>query len=258
MKKIILLLFCLSLLASCSSPNKEVLNIAHRGASAYAIEHSIEAYERALQQGADYLEIDLQMTRDGVLIIEHDEFPPYGDGRTIQEYTYPELASLERSSTLGTTPILTLKQVIEHFPEAPLYIETKLRRVGVEEALIDLLEQTGRLQIPSTLIFQSFSSDSLKSLHTLAPDVERYKLLTKAETKAITDEEIKQIAEYADGLISHRAYTDKHLIKRVHDFSLSIHVYSVDNKKELKKLKRASIDGIITNKPDVLHAIINN
>lgn len=256
MKKVFLIILCFTLLSSCSHSESDVLNIAHRGASAYAIEHSIEAYELALQQGADYLEIDMQMTKDGVLIIEHDEFPSYGDGRAIKDYTYVELKKLQRSSSLGTTPLLTLEEVVEHFPTAPLYIETKLRRDGVEEALVTLLKQTGRLHTPSTLVFQSFSSDSLLKLKTLAPAVPRYQLFTKAETNALTDEQLLQTAEYADGIISHRAYTTKHLIKRTHDFSLSIHVYSVDDEREQKKLVRAGIDGLITNKPDVLHAII--
>jgi glycerophosphoryl diester phosphodiesterase len=50
-----------------------VLNIGHRGASGYAPEHTIPAYDLALKQGADYIEIDLQMTADGVLVALHDD-----------------------------------------------------------------------------------------------------------------------------------------------------------------------------------------
>jgi glycerophosphoryl diester phosphodiesterase len=50
-----------------------VLNIGHRGASGYAPEHTIPAYDLALEQGADYIEIDLQMTKDGVLVAMHDD-----------------------------------------------------------------------------------------------------------------------------------------------------------------------------------------
>ena len=50
-----------------------VLNIGHRGASAYAPEHTFASYDLALEQGADYIEIDLQMTADGVLVAMHDK-----------------------------------------------------------------------------------------------------------------------------------------------------------------------------------------
>lgn len=258
MKRILILLFSSIFFTSCASPNDKVVNIAHRGASAYAVEHSIEAYELALSQGADYLELDVQMTKDGVLMIEHDEFPSYGDGNTIPGYNFEQLDSMFRVSAKGTSTILTLEEVIKHFPNAPLYIETKLPQKGIEEKLVKLLKETGRLDSPSTIIFQSFSSDSLKILQNLAPDIQRFQLLTKSETKSLTDEEMKEIATYANGILSHRAHTTKRLIQRVHAASLAIHVYTVDEMEELKQLIRFGVDGIITNKPDVLHEILNN
>src|SRR5215207_524573 len=56
-----------------SSPDAPVLNIGHRGASGYAPEHTFASYDLALQMGADYIEQNLQMTKDGVLVVMHDE-----------------------------------------------------------------------------------------------------------------------------------------------------------------------------------------
>src|SRR5438128_113484 len=77
-------------------PVKEPIIIAHRGASAYTPEHTILAYEAAKQAGADYIEIDLQMTKDGVLVAMHDEKVDRTTDGTgfVKEYTLEELKQL--------------------------------------------------------------------------------------------------------------------------------------------------------------------
>jgi len=83
-----------------ATTDSTVLNIGHRGASGYAPEHTIPAYDLALEQGADYIEIDLQMTADGVLVAMHDDTldrtatAPEG----VPEGTAPASSSRRRSS----------------------------------------------------------------------------------------------------------------------------------------------------------------
>ena len=139
------------------------LIIAHRGASYYALENSFEAYDLALTQGADYLEFDMQMTKDDILIVEHDKNPTYGDGRAIEDYLYSEIQQLKRQNEFGISSILTLQQVLAQYPTTPLYIETKNRRSGVESTLLKELQLADRLN-DETLIIQSFSEASLRLL----------------------------------------------------------------------------------------------
>ncbi|MFF5995921.1 glycerophosphodiester phosphodiesterase family protein [Lysinibacillus sp. KU-BSD001] len=237
-----------------SSTHKPFI-IAHRGASYYAPEHSFEAYDLALTQGADYLEFDTQMTKDHVLVIEHDKVPSYGDGRTIPDYTATELKQLKRANELGSSSILTLQEVLTHYPTTPLYIETKNRRDGVEEMLLKELQAAGRLHDKS-LIIQSFSAKSLRLLREQNHSIQLFQLFTKEGTHELTREKLQQVRQYANGIIIHQQAVTEALIHLAHAEQLKVHVYTVNNPRHMKKLIEQQIDGIITDRPDVLYELL--
>ncbi|MDF0642703.1 MAG: glycerophosphodiester phosphodiesterase family protein [Nitrospira sp.] len=184
--------------------------IAHRGASYLAPESTLPAYLMARELGADYLEIDLQRTRDGMLVVVHDDdlsrttnvadVFPGREKHTVDMFTFEELAQLDagtwfnrafpdraRESFKGLR-ILRLDEVIavaESGSRRPgLYIETKAasRFPGIEEQLVSVLRKHGWVQdggaAPSgRVIFQSFEPNSLARLKALAPHVPRLLLL---------------------------------------------------------------------------------
>ena len=183
--------------------------IAHRGASYLAPEETAPAYLLAREMGVDYLELDLQRTKDGVLIAVHDddlrrttniaEVFPGRETDTVDKFTFAELQSLDagswfnlrfadraRSSFKNLT-ILRLEDVMNiaegGFHKPGLYIETKSARrfPGIEKQLVDLLLARGWIGRPrferlertriASVIFQSFEPDSLALLRELAPQV---------------------------------------------------------------------------------------
>ncbi|BFU94672.1 MAG: Glycerophosphoryl diester phosphodiesterase [Nitrospira sp.] len=184
--------------------------IAHRGASYLAPESTVPAYLMARELGADYLEIDLQRTKDGTLVVVHDDdlsrttnvadVFPGREKDTIDMFTFAELAQLDagswfnrafpdraRSSFEGLR-ILRMDEVIavaESGTRRPgLYIETKApgRFPGIEEQLVAALRKRGWIEdregSPSgRVIFQSFEPNSLVRLKALAPLVPRLLLL---------------------------------------------------------------------------------
>jgi len=184
--------------------------IAHRGASYLAPESTLPAYLMARELGADYLEIDLQRTKDGTLVVVHDDdlsrttnvadVFPGREKDTVDTFTFAELAQLDagtwfnrafpnraRDSFKGLR-ILRLDEVIavaESEAKPPgLYIETKAasRFPGIEEQLVSILRKHGWIEdggaAPSgRVIFQSFEPNSLARLKTLAPHVPRLLLL---------------------------------------------------------------------------------
>ncbi|SLM47150.1 Glycerophosphoryl diester phosphodiesterase [Nitrospira japonica] len=184
--------------------------IAHRGASHLAPESTVPAYLMARELGADYLEIDLQRTKDGTLVVVHDddlsrttnvaEVFPGREKDTIDTFTFAELAQLDAGSWFNRTfpdrargsfkglRILRMDEVIalaESGTRRPgLYIETKAasRFPGIEEQLVGALRQRGWIEDsegpPSgRVIFQSFEPNSLVRLKSLAPRVPRLLLL---------------------------------------------------------------------------------
>ena len=184
--------------------------IAHRGASYLAPEETRPAYLLAREMGVDYLELDLQRTKDGVLIAVHDddlrrttniaEVFPGREMDTVDKFTFAELQSLDAGSWFNrrfpdrarayfkNVRILRLEDVMNMaeggFHKPGLYIETKAARrfPGVEKQLVEILTargwirvsespQTERARVPARVIFQSFEPDSLALLKELAPQV---------------------------------------------------------------------------------------
>ncbi|WP_375100532.1 MULTISPECIES: glycerophosphodiester phosphodiesterase family protein [unclassified Pseudomonas] len=185
-------------------PNPAV--IAHRGASFDAPESTRPAYELARDLGADYLELDLQRTRDNVLVVVHDDVLartsdvaarfPERKASPVSAFTLEELKSLDAGSWFNQAypqraraafrdlKILTLDEVIDIAEANPahkpgLYIETKVpsQFPGIEQQLKEKLQARGWLERPGRVILQTFDRNSLALLHQHMPQVPKILLL---------------------------------------------------------------------------------
>ena len=172
--------------------------IAHRGASGYLPEHTLAGYELAVRLGADWIEPDLQLTRDGVLVAMHDEtlerttdaaalFAPRDGGYKVAEFSLAEIQTLTvkptgtgRASYPGFTPadpalrVPTFQQVIDLAKAQGLatgrtvgiYPEAKQADPAMEDAILATLLRNGYRDAPETVYLQSFSDRTLRSLDT--------------------------------------------------------------------------------------------
>ncbi|WP_026679413.1 glycerophosphodiester phosphodiesterase [Fictibacillus gelatini] len=257
------------------NPNK-ILNIAHRGASGHAPEHTMLSYEMGQKMKGDYIEIDLQMTKDGKLIAMHDETldrTTNGTGpvkeRTLQEIKrldaaswfnekYPDLARDEYAGL----KVPTLEEVIQKFGRgANYYIETKSPEVypGMEEKLLSILNQyklTGPNVPSSKVIIQSFSPESLKKVHKLNPAIPLVQLLWYDRNAAVTDAELEEYKTYSVGIGMNFDKIDKAYVQKVRKHGLLIHPYTVNDKKDMRKLLDWGVTGMFTNFPDRLQEVL--
>lgn len=182
--------------------------IAHRGASGYAPEHTFFSYDKSHNAiGASYIEIDLQMTKDGHLVAMHDETvdrTTNGTGR-VDQYTLKELKQLDAGSKFNSqnpqyansnykgAKIPTLDEILERYgTSANYYIETKSPDVypGMEEKLLDSLNKHHMLNKQSLnnghVLVQSFSQESLLKMQKLNSNVPLIRLLDKGELLALS------------------------------------------------------------------------
>ncbi|XXM70666.1 glycerophosphodiester phosphodiesterase [Lysinibacillus sphaericus] len=252
--------------------DNQILNISHRGASGYAPEHTLPSYELGDQMGGDYIELDLQMTKDGELIAMHDETldrTTNGSGQ-VKDHTLEEIKSLDAGSWFNEAypekakeeynglQVQTLQEVIEHFGKNKnYYIETKSPDVypGMEEKLLEILDEYNltRQNGPSSrVIIQSFSEESLHKVHNLNDDIPLVQLLDYKGTAEITDEELDHYSEYAEGLGMSYTKINEEYVQKVREHDLLIHPYTVNNKEDMKKLLDWGVTGMFTNYPDVL------
>lgn len=258
--------------------NKPHVNIGHRGASGYAPEHTFASYDKSLNEmGADYLEIDLQMTKDGHLVAMHDDKvdrTTNGIGR-VDHYTLAELKKLDAGSWFNQKfpeyqnpqyvgqQVPTLDEIFNRYgTQANYYIETKSPDVypGMEEKLLQKLHQHG-LDCKNNLsngkvVIQSFSRESLKKVHHLNPYIPLVQLLDKGELPRQSATDLQNIQSYAVGLgPDYHDLTAKNT-RALRQQGFYIHPYTVNDANTMARLNRYGVTGVFTNYPDVYRTLI--
>ena len=250
--------------------HEDVLNISHRGASGYAPEHTLISYEMGEKMHGDYIEIDLQMTKDGELIAMHDETvnrTTNGSG-TIKDFTLEQIKQLDAGSRFNERypqyakpeyegiKVPTLEEVFQKFGKNnSYYIETKSPNIypGMEKELLRLVDKYDINK--KKLLVQSFSLESLKIIHELDPTVKLVQLISYRSTAVITDAQIAEVKKYAMGIGPNHTYLNEAYVQKVVGSGLEMHPYTVNDKEHMKQLIEWGVTGMFTNYPDVLDKV---
>ena len=145
---------------------------AHRGASSYAPENTLRSFYMGLEMGANGIETDVQRTKDGVLVLFHDDTLERVTGAhgSIADYTLQELRALRvvcPEFPERTDVICTLEEFLEHFSWRPLTFAVELKQPGTEAQTLTLLDRYG---MKERTWITSFSLPALACTHALAPD----------------------------------------------------------------------------------------
>lgn len=249
---------------------KDIANVSHRGASGYAPEHTITSYQMGEKMHGDYIEIDLQMTKDGQLIAMHDETVDRTTDQTglVKDYTLAQIKQMDAGSWFNEKypqyanpeyiglQVPSLEEIFQKFGKnANYYIETKSPEVypGMEQELLRLVNKYNINK--KTLLVQSFSALSLKKMNELDPSVKLVQLLSYQTNAVITDAEIAAIKEYAIGIGPNHTYLNEEYVQKVVNSGLDIHPYTVNEKERMKQLIDWGVTGMFTNFPDRLHEV---
>ncbi len=248
--------------------------IAHRGSSEDAPEHTLSAYKRALDDGADALECDVRLTRDGHLVCVHDRrVDRTSNGRgVLSTLELAELSALDFGSWRDTwedfedpevpdrdrAEILTLRRLLEtvanHDRPVELAIETKhpTRYAGlVERRLVDLLAHFGwahpRLGTTSPVRVMSFSQLSLRRMRVLAPSVQTVYLMERVPLRfrdGTLPPGVRIAGPSIEVVRAHPRY-----VERVQRLGHEVHVWTVDDVADVAMCRDLGVDAIITNRP---------
>ncbi|ESU33755.1 hypothetical protein G3A_04595 [Bacillus sp. 17376] len=256
----------------------KAINISHRGASGHAPEHTLQAYELGNVMNGDYIEVDLQMTKDGELIALHDETIDRTTEKKglVKNLTLKEIKKIDAGSWFNEAfpkkmsteysglQIPTLREVLDRFsPDSKFFIETKSPEVypGMEEKLISILNEynlTGAHHTFGNVVVQSFSVESLKKVHQLDESIPLVQLLSYYAPAVITDTEVSKIKEYAVGVGLHYTAVSPGYIKKVTDSGLMVFPYTVNEKEDMDMLLDWGATGMFTNYPDRLDEVIQS
>lgn len=246
--------------------------IAHRGASAHAPENTLAAVDKAAALGAVWVENDVQRTRDGKLVVLHDDnlkrttdveqvFPGRAPWK-VKDFTAAEIARLDAGRWFGASyagvRVPTLKQYMHrvdlHRQKLLLELKNPELYPGIERETLKLLGNEGWLdrRHRSRLVVQSFSAASLRTVHDLKPGVRTGYLGTPAVA------ELPSYAGFADQINPSYTAISTAYVSAVHAFTgphgkpLEVSAWTVNTADAARRVAGYGVDGIITNKPDVV------
>ena len=228
---------------------------AHRGASAYAPENTLEAFELAAKQKADGVELDVQLSKDGELVVIHDEIiDRVTDGKgKVKDYTVRELKSFKANQThpeYANSVIPTLAEVYDLLKPTGLEINVELK-TGIfwyKDLEKKVLELTKEMGMEDRVIYSSFNHYSIAKILELDP---------KASTGILYADIIYDVVNYAKKIGTgalhpatfHVQMAD--FLQQYVESDLAVHVWTVNDKAEIERLMEAGVDAVITNYPDV-------
>ncbi|MDW0112570.1 glycerophosphodiester phosphodiesterase family protein [Sporosarcina saromensis] len=282
MKKIASVLIGTVLMSGCSMsstwdnpiPKDEFLVVAHRGASTYEPENTLPAFKLAENLDADYIELDIQLTKDGELVVMHDKDvkrTTESEGK-IQQATVAELKQLTADEKKGgekadhTLPeeaykVPTLKEVIEAVGERVHFIiELKNTKeyIGIEAKLVEFMEEHALIGpdqngMPKVIV-HSFNKRALKQIHKLAPNIPLLQLISfdEGEEAEVDEKEVQDIQTYAKGIgVTYEALTPA-FVNTMHGKNLAVFAYTVNDETAALRLQAMGVNGIHTDQPDLL------
>ncbi|WP_371785034.1 glycerophosphodiester phosphodiesterase [Streptosporangium subroseum] len=257
-----------SVSTAVAAPPSTVANVAHRGASAYAPENTVAAFELAQAQHADVFELDVQETKDHQLVLMHDTtlarttnvegvFPDRAPWK-VDDLTLAEIRKLDAGSWFASKykgePVPTLGEALHAMSGSrlDLLLEIKSPELyrGIEARVADELRDNPSWLSSDRVTVQSFDWDSMRTFHKDLPQVPIGLLGTP------TTAELPELAEFAGHINPPYNALTPGYVKRVHALRMEVFAWTVDSPETMRRLISYGVDGIITNKPDVLRKLI--
>lgn len=245
-----------------STTLKRPLNIAHRGASAYAPENSLEAFAQAAVMRADSVEIDIQITADDVPVVSHDETLArvYGLNDAISSLSLVGLNTLLTESRPAQPPIPSFAQVVRTCADLGLGLYLDIKRLNIPAALLMLDALRESAMLPRT-IFGSFQPDILAELKAADPAIQTAILFSSTHIRPVALAEAVGAA-YVHPCWERRAPEPHKLltpdwIAAVRAANLGIICWHEERPAELSALAVLGVDGICTDTPDVLTDVLD-
>ncbi len=234
---------------------------AHRGASAYAPENTLAAFELAIQQAADAIEMDVKLTADGEVVVIHDQTLDRTTGKSgrVGKSTLAELRTLDAGSHFDISfkgePLPTLSDVFEKIGKRILY---NIELTNYASLTDDLPEKTAALveayDLVGEVLFSSFNPLALIRVRRRLPAAPIALLAGGGIVGRLARSGVGALLAYQ---ALHVAYPDvtPELVAATHRRNCRLHVYTVNDKDEMLRLLNLGVDGIFTDDPPLARQV---
>jgi len=221
-----------------------ILRIAHRGASGYAPENSVEAFRKAILLRSDVVEFDVRTTRDGELVVAHDDsIGRVTDGSgaisalTLSEIQGYNLANGEKIPTFYEVIELLMNRCVFKIDVKDIHSVGDVMRTIINRGIEDL-----------TIISSK--------IHSALEEIRRVSSRVKVELGGYVgteplEHELKKIQELKANILSpHVSIVNEEMVRKAHNQGIDVHVWDVNDLPSIEKAKRISVDGITSDYPD--------
>lgn len=237
-----------------------IINFAHRGSSKICPENTMAAFRKALEQGATGIETDVQLTKDGQMVLIHDETLDRTTSGTgwVKDYSLQELQVLDAGSKFDAAfqgeCIPTLDELLELVKDSGTIVNIELKNgtilyEGLEQKVI---ERVRAFQMADRVVISSFNHYSLYLCKQIAPEI---------RTGILYMEGLYEPWEYAatlqaDALHAYHYAVLPEFVQGAKALGKAYHPFTVNDIKEMQRLLEAGVDGIITDYPDRLAELL--
>lgn len=231
--------------------------MAHRGLSADAPENTLYAFSDAISVGADFIELDVQQTRDGVLVVMHDSNlkRTTGVNKDIWDVDYADIQNLDAGSwfdpAYANARIPTLEETLQFVDKrARLNIEIKPTKHGSDTLEQDVAELITQYQYTDACYVTSFSYSSLKKVKEVNPEIRTGHLMSVAYGQFYS-------LKYADAFSLNKVFVTSQVVNAAHQQGKQIFAWTVNSMSEVRSLCNLHVDSIITDDPVMVQNVIS-
>lgn len=234
---------------------------AHRGASAYAPENTVAAFALAVEQGAHGIELDVQLSSDGHLVVIHDEkLNRTTDGSGwVSQHSLAQLKRLnaaKRWRKFRGERIPLLAEVFDSVADSGCTINVELKNTevaypGLEEKVLALIDEFG---VADRVWLSTFNHESLHSMRRNGVSM---------PMGLLSNDLMFEPWKYAAALGTQAfhpagwAVRERRVVDECHDLGLGVHVWTVDDEDELRRMAEWGVDAVFTNRPDVALRVLD-
>lgn len=220
-----------------------MLKIGHRGARAYEPENTVRSFQRAIELGANAIELDVRKTKDNELVVMHNadvNKTTNGNG-AVSELTLDEIKKLV---TEKNEKVPTLEEALNSVGDQ-VKVLIELKETGYEDAVLSLVNKKGLLD---NVILISFHEDALQKIRELNSEVETGLIYVRHKNPVQSALDLK-----AGYLLPLYRFTHSANVKKAHEKGLKVIVWTINNKEEVAEYIKKGVDGIASDRPDILN-----
>ena len=231
--------------------DKMFINYAHRGASHYAPENTMMSFYLGMQMGANGIETDVHRTKDGVIVLFHDDTLERMTGETgsICDYTWQQLQEMNVKKGELSDKIPSFRDFLQHFGFRDITFAIELKQKGISRETIELIYQYDSAH---KTVVTSFHYEEILAVRQFAPELKTGYLTSEVTEELLADMQkrgITEICPVADILTAEK-------VDAWHKLGFGVRAWGVKNESLMKHAYDCGVDGMTVNFPDKLGCYI--